>query len=163
MRYLNITKAIEARKGIQPLSERDLERLSRKFTIDFNFNSNHIEGNTLTYGQTERLLLFGKVTGEAQMKDLEEMKASNVGLNMMQEQAGLKDMPLTQKKSTTMSASSQSLTKTYGGTTARESNSAPRTTLRYSVKCRASHPSPSNRCGNSPASTNPQSSAFWET
>ena len=80
MRYLNITKAIEAWKGIQPLSERDRERLSRKFTVDFNFNSNHIEGNTLTYGQTELLLLFGKVTGEAQMKDFEEMKASNVGL-----------------------------------------------------------------------------------
>ena len=96
MRYLNITKAIEAWKGIQPLSERDRERLSRKFTVDFNFNSNHIEGNTLTYGQTELLLLFGKVTGEAQMKDLEEMKASNVGLKMMQEQAGLKDIPLTQ-------------------------------------------------------------------
>ncbi|MGN1219320.1 MAG: Fic family protein, partial [Candidatus Cryptobacteroides sp.] len=70
MRYLNITKAIEAWKGIQPLSERDRERLSRKFTVDFNFNSNHIEGNTLTYGQTELLLLFGKVIGEAQMKDL---------------------------------------------------------------------------------------------
>ena len=96
MRYLNINKAIEAWNGIQPLSERDRERLSRKFTVDFNFNSNHIEGNTLTYGQTELLLLFGKVVGEAQMKDLEEMKASNVGLKMMQEQAGLKDMPLTQ-------------------------------------------------------------------
>ena len=96
MRYLNINKAIDAWNGIQPISERDRERLSRKFTVDFNFNSNHIEGNTLTYGQTELLLLFGKVVGEAQMKDLEEMKASNVGLKMMQEQAGLKDMPLTQ-------------------------------------------------------------------
>lgn len=81
--------------AIQPLSDRDRERLSRKFTVDFNFNSNHIEGNTLTYGQTE-LLLFGKVVGEAEMKDLEEIKASNVGLKMMQEQAGIKDMPLTQ-------------------------------------------------------------------
>ena len=78
MRYLNITKAIEAWKGIQPLSERDRERLSRKFTVDFNFNSNHIEGNTLTYGQTELLLLFGKVVGEAQMKDLEEIDRKSV-------------------------------------------------------------------------------------
>lgn len=30
----------------------------------------------LTYGQTELLLLLGKVVGEAEMKDLEEMKAS---------------------------------------------------------------------------------------
>ena len=96
MKYLNIAKAIEAWRAIQPLSERDQERLSRKFTVDFNFNSNHLEGNTLTYGQTELLLLFGKVVGEAQMKDLEEMKASNVGLKMMQEQATLKDVPLTQ-------------------------------------------------------------------
>ena len=96
MKYLNVPKAIAAWNAIQPLSDRDRERLSRKFTVDFNFNSNHIEGNTLTYGQTELLLLFGKVVGEAEMKDLEEMKASNVGLKMMQEQAGIKDMPLTQ-------------------------------------------------------------------
>ena len=96
MKYLNVPKAIAAWNAIQPLSDRDRERLSRKFTVDFNFNSNHIEGNMLTYGQTELLLLFGKVVGEAEMKDLEEMKASNVGLKMMREQAGIKDMPLTQ-------------------------------------------------------------------
>lgn len=96
MKYLNIAKAIGAWRSIQPLSERDRERLNRKFTVDFNFNSNHIEGNTLTYGQTELLLLFGKVVGEAEMKDLEDMKASNVGLKMMQEQALFKEMPLTQ-------------------------------------------------------------------
>ena len=96
MKYLNVPKAIAAWNAIQPLSDRDRERLSRKFTVDFNFNSNHIEGNTLTYGQTELLLLFGKVVGEAEMKDFEEMKASNVGLKMIQEQARLKEMPLTQ-------------------------------------------------------------------
>ena len=96
MKYLNIAKAMEAWRSIQPFSERDRERLSRKFTVDFNFNSNHMEGNTLTYGQTELLLLFGKVVGEAEMKDLEEMKASDVGLKMMQEQALIKGIPLTQ-------------------------------------------------------------------
>ena len=30
------------------------------------------------------------------MKDLEDMKASNIGLKMMQEQALIKEMPLTQ-------------------------------------------------------------------
>ena len=29
--------------------------------LEFNYNSNHIEGNTLTYGQTELLLMFGQV------------------------------------------------------------------------------------------------------
>ena len=81
---------------LQPLSENDRARLSRKFTIDFNYNSNHIEGNTLTYGQTELLLLFGKVVSEAEMKDLEEMKAHNVGLRMMEVEAGEIHKPLTE-------------------------------------------------------------------
>ena len=63
MKYLNIKKALAAWQDLQPLSDKDRERLSRRFTVDFNYNSNHIEGNTLTYGQTEILLLFGKVIG----------------------------------------------------------------------------------------------------
>lgn len=38
--------------------------------MDFNYNSNHFEGNTLTYGQTEILLLFGKMIGEADVRDV---------------------------------------------------------------------------------------------
>ena len=96
MKYLNIKKALAAWQDLQPLSEKDRERLSRRFTVDFNYNSNHIEGNTLTYGQTEILLLFGKVIGEADVRDVQEMTASNVGLKMMTEEAAVKEMPLTQ-------------------------------------------------------------------
>ena len=96
MKYLNVKKALSAWRDIQPLSEKDRERLSRRFTVDFNYNSNHIEGNTLTYGQTEILLLFGKVIGEADIHDVQEMTASNVGLRMMTEEANLKETPLTQ-------------------------------------------------------------------
>lgn len=96
MKYLNIKKALEAWRDLQPLSEKDRERLNRRFTVDFNYNSNHIEGNTLTYGQTEILLLFGKVIGEADVRDVQEMTASNVGLLMMIEEATVKGTPLTQ-------------------------------------------------------------------
>ena len=96
MKYLNIKKALAAWQELQPLSEKDKDRLSRRFTVDFNYNSNHIEGNTLTYGQTEVLLLFGKVIGEASVRDVQEMTASNVGLRMMTEEARLKEAPLTQ-------------------------------------------------------------------
>lgn len=81
---------------MQPLSERDREMLSRRFAIDFCYNSNHIEGNTLTYGQTEMLLLFDRVVGEANLRDAQEMKASNVALQMTMEEAQRKDVPLTQ-------------------------------------------------------------------
>lgn len=96
MKYLNINKALTEWRNLQPLSEKDKERLSRRFTVDFNYNSNHIEGNTLTYGQTEILLLFGKIIGEADVHDVQEMTASNVGLRMMTEEAAIREMPLTQ-------------------------------------------------------------------
>lgn len=96
MRYLTLEKAIAAWQELQPLSETDKARLSRRFTIDFNYNSNHLEGNTLTYGQTEILLLFGKVIGEADVKDVQDMTASNITLNMMKEEALVKETPLTQ-------------------------------------------------------------------
>ena len=83
-------------QSLQPLNEQDQNRLDQKFMLEFNYNSNHIEGNTLTYGQTELLLLFGRVVGEATMKDLEEMKASNVGLKMVKEAALDKEHPLTE-------------------------------------------------------------------
>ncbi len=79
-----------------PLTDRKRYLLSQRFTVDYNFNSNHIEGNTLTYGQTELLLLFGKVSGEGDLKDFVDMKASQVGTAMMLEEANLKDHPLTQ-------------------------------------------------------------------
>ena len=82
-------------QSIQPLSHDDEIRLKRKFMLDFNYNSNHIEGNTLTYGQTEVLLLLGEVVGNAKMKDLEEMKAHNICLNMIECEADC-DNPLTE-------------------------------------------------------------------
>lgn len=82
--------------SLQPVKEEMQSRLDQKFMLEFNYNSNHIEGNTLTYGQTEMLLMFGKVVDEANMKDLEEMKASNVGLKMVKDVASDKEQPLTE-------------------------------------------------------------------
>ena len=91
-----LEKLYQEWQSLQPLREQDQIRLDQKFKLEFNYNSNHIEGNTLTYGQTEMLLLFGKVVDEANMKDLEEMKASNVGLKMVKEAALDKGQPLTE-------------------------------------------------------------------
>ena len=55
--------------------------------LDFNYNSNHLEDNTLTYGQTKLLFLFGETAGNANLKDYEEMKAHNVGLEMIKREA----------------------------------------------------------------------------
>lgn len=82
--------------SIQPLSEAEQKMLSMRFTVEYNYNSNHLEGNTLTYGQTELLLLFGKVSGEGHLKDFNDMKASEVSVRMMREEASNRQEPLTQ-------------------------------------------------------------------
>lgn len=79
-----------------PLPEQLQHRLDRKFMLEFNYNSNHIEGNQLTYGQTEILLLFGKVVNPANMRDLEEMKSHDVALKMMISEAKETGKPLTE-------------------------------------------------------------------
>lgn len=92
----NLTELYDSWCKLQPLSHRKQHLLSQRFTVDYNFNSNHIEGNTLTYGQTELLLLLGKVSGEGELKDFNDMKASQVGFEMMRELVSFKDVPLTQ-------------------------------------------------------------------
>ncbi len=82
--------------SLQPLGEDEKRKLSMRFTVEYNYNSNHLEGNTLTYGQTELLLLFGKVSGEGHLKDFNDMKASEVSVKMMEEEAANKQVPLTQ-------------------------------------------------------------------
>ena len=39
----------------------DETRLWQKFRLEWNFHSNHIEGNTLTYGETELFFLHDKI------------------------------------------------------------------------------------------------------
>jgi Fic family protein len=83
-------------QGSQPLSPENQKRLDQKFMLKFNYNSNHLEGNTLTYGQTKLLLMFGETSGDAKLRDYEEMKAHNVGLELVKREAKDKERPLTE-------------------------------------------------------------------
>lgn len=96
MKKPTLENALNEWNALQPLSDSDKNRLSRRFSVDFNFNSNHIEGNTLTYGQTELLLFFGKIAGTAKINDYEKMKASEVCLQMASEKSHEAQAPLTQ-------------------------------------------------------------------
>ncbi|MDR3220299.1 MAG: Fic family protein [Dysgonamonadaceae bacterium] len=82
--------------SLQPLNPEDQKRLDKKFMLEFNYNSNHLEGNTLTYGQTKLLFMFGETTGNARLRDYEEMKAHNVGLELMKMAAKDMERPLTE-------------------------------------------------------------------
>ena len=73
----------------------DEERLWRKLRLEWNYNSNHIEGNTLTYAETELLLIHGRTGGGRPMRDYEEMKAHDVAIEYTR-QLARSDQPLHQ-------------------------------------------------------------------
>lgn len=75
----------EQLKKLKPVKAADEERLWKKFRLEWNYNSNHIEGNTLTYGQTELLLMFDKTTGDHEMREYEEMKAHDAVIHLVRE------------------------------------------------------------------------------
>ena len=83
-------------KSLLPMKEEDQQRLDKKFRLEFNYNSNHIEGNTLTYGETELLLIFDETRGNHTFREYEEMEAHDVAFALIKEWAGDKEYPLTE-------------------------------------------------------------------
>ncbi len=79
-----------------PMKAEDLKRLKKKLRLEFNYNSNHMEGNTLTYGQTQLLLFFDRSSGDVPVSDIEEMKAHDVALSQIEEMSKDNERPLTE-------------------------------------------------------------------
>ncbi len=70
-----------------PLAADRDRRLWRKLRMEWNYHSNHIEGNTLTYGETELYLIHGQTHGSHTWREYEEMKAHDVGISHLRELA----------------------------------------------------------------------------
>ncbi len=91
-----INKLVQSLNALQPMKREFQVKLDEKFRMEFNYNSNHIEGNTLTYGETKLLLLFDKTDGVHEMREYEEMKAHDVAYKLIQECAINPEYPLTE-------------------------------------------------------------------
>ena len=83
--------------NLLPMSPENQRRWDKKVRLEFNYNSNHIEGNTLTYGETQLLLLFDETHGSHPMRDYEEMKAHDVAFQKIKEWAADTETPLTEQ------------------------------------------------------------------
>lgn len=81
---------------VRILSAENDARLWRKLRLDWNYHSNHIEGNTLTYGETELLLISGKTTGQHDIREFEEMKAHDVAIQHVRDLAADASRQLTE-------------------------------------------------------------------
>lgn len=79
-----------------PFTQENQNKLQKKIRLEFNYNSNHLEGNTLTYGQAQLLLFFDKSSGDVPVSDIEQMKAHDVALSQIIEMAKDKERPLSE-------------------------------------------------------------------
>lgn len=69
----------------QPLKPEYEQRLWQRLRIEWNYNSNHIEGNTLTYGETLLLLIHGRTKGEHLLREYDEMRGHDVAIEYVRE------------------------------------------------------------------------------
>ena len=64
-----ITRLKEELDALRPLPPDVLARIEQKLRLEANYNSNAIEGNTLTYGETRSLILYGLTAQGKPMRD----------------------------------------------------------------------------------------------
>ncbi len=67
----DLKKELDALKPIKPEYE---QRIRRKFRLDWTYHSNSIEGNSLTYGETEKLILFDQYAPDKPGRDNREVE-----------------------------------------------------------------------------------------
>ncbi|HEV7347877.1 Fic family protein [Telluribacter sp.] len=71
--------------SLRPLSREQELRIMQKFRLDWNYHSNHLEGNSLTYGETKALLLHGITAQGKPLKDHLEMEGHNEAIEWVME------------------------------------------------------------------------------
>lgn len=66
---------------LRPLDKEKENRIMQKFRLDWNYHSNHLEGNSLTYGETKALILFGITAEGKPLKDALEITGHNEAID----------------------------------------------------------------------------------
>jgi Fic family protein len=81
----NALELLQTLNALRPISEIQERRIWQKFRLDWNFHSNHLEGNSLTYGETKSLLLHNITAQGKPLKDHLEITGHNEALLEIQE------------------------------------------------------------------------------
>lgn len=75
-----IENALDLKKqldSLRPISRDNELRIMQKFRLDWNYHSNNMEGNSLTFGETKALILFGITAQGKPLKDHLEITGHN--------------------------------------------------------------------------------------
>jgi Fic family protein len=94
----NTLKAVALKSeldALRPINKEQEDRIIQKFRLDWNYHSNHLEGNSLTYGETKALILFGITAQGKPLKDHFEITGHNEAINWVMDVVK-GDYPLTE-------------------------------------------------------------------
>ena len=80
---------------LRPLSKEQEGMIMQKFRLNWNYHSNHLEGNSLTYGETKALILFGLTAQGKPLKDHFEMTGHDEAVKWI-EDVVKQERPLTE-------------------------------------------------------------------
>ena len=81
--------------ALRPIQKEQEARIMQKFRLDWNYHSNNLEGNSLTYGETKALLFFNITAQGKPLKDHLEVTGHNEAIDWVIEVVK-GDYPLTQ-------------------------------------------------------------------
>ncbi len=79
----------------RPLESDQEAAIMQKFRLDWSFHSNHLEGNSLSYGETKALILFGITAAGKPLKDHFEITGHDEAIKWVEEVVK-EDRPLTE-------------------------------------------------------------------
>ena len=82
--------------GLRPLTVEQERRVWQKFRFDWNYHSNNLEGNSLTFGETKSLLLHNITAQGKPLKDHIEITGHNEAIDALLELTR-GALPLTEK------------------------------------------------------------------
>ena len=83
----SMIKLYEEWRAVQPLPKEHHQALYQWIRMRCNHLSNNFEGNTLTYSETQLLLIHGRTTGDHTIREYEEMKAHDTAFKYTQKLA----------------------------------------------------------------------------
>lgn len=80
---------------LRPLDKEQEAIIMQKLRLDWNFHSNHLEGNSLTFGETKALILFGITAQGKPLKDHFEITGHDEAIKWVEDIISQKE-PLTE-------------------------------------------------------------------
>jgi Fic family protein len=92
-----IEELITLLKAKLPFEPETQAKLDKKFRIEFNYHSNHIEGSALTYLETEAFLYPGNTLDTRGYRVIEELLAHDDAFDLIKEWASDENFQLTEK------------------------------------------------------------------